>query len=444
MCERNARINQRVFVLAIAAMLCCAGIASAQTTVFNYQGKLTDAGNPASGTYQLQFKLYDAGGTQIGTTISDIAVTATAGVFTTKLDFGAAAFSGAARFLEISVRHNASEAYTPLSPRQQISSSPDSIRTLSGLQTDDSRKLGGVVSTHYVPTSDARLTDAGTQTSGSASYIQNTMTKQTANFNISGSGTLGGSLTVNGEGTSNIGVSGKGRFIGVDGDSSNGVGVRGKSTGDAGVRGESPTIGVIGVTDRGTAVSASSTSRGSIAVKAYGTSWFYGDTTPLPSTFGTGIAIGSVPSLNYGYIFAIEYPGFSSKVLALNDPGGRVGIGTTTPDQTLTVNGNASKPGGGSWLAFSDERLKNINGRFTTGLRAVMQLQPIRYQYKPNNAFNLNTNGEQYIGFGAQAVQKIIPEAVVKDSKGYLLVNNDAIIWTMLNAVKEQQAQIER
>nr|MBA2733301.1 tail fiber domain-containing protein [Acidobacteriota bacterium] len=161
-------------------------------------------------------------------------------------------------------------------------------------------------------------------------------------------------------------------------------------------------------------------------------------------TFGTGIAIGSVPSLNYGYIFAIEYPDFSSKVLALNHPGGRVGIGTTTPDQTLTVNGNASKPGGGSWLAFSDERLKNINGRFTTGLRAVMKLQPIRYQYKPNNALNLNTNGEQYVGFGAQAVQKIIPEAVVKDSKGYLLVNNDAIIWTMLNAVKEQQAQIER
>src|SRR5207302_3989794 len=41
---------------------------------------------------------------------------------------------------------------------------------------------------------------------------------------------------------------------------------------------------------------------------------------------------------------------------------GRVGIGTTIPDQSLSVDGDASKIGGGSWLNFSDERLKNIKG----------------------------------------------------------------------------------
>src|ERR1700752_1779913 len=41
---------------------------------------------------------------------------------------------------------------------------------------------------------------------------------------------------------------------------------------------------------------------------------------------------------------------------------GRVGIGTNAPDQMLSVNGNASKVGGGSWQTFSDERLKNIKG----------------------------------------------------------------------------------
>lgn len=46
-------------------------------------------------------------------------------------------------------------------------------------------------------------------------------------------------------------------------------------------------------------------------------------------------------------------------------------------------------------------------------------------------------------GFGAQAVQKIIPEAVSTNTKGYLLVNNDPILWTMLNAIKEQQQTIE-
>jgi hypothetical protein len=121
---------------------------------------------------------------------------------------------------------------------------------------------------------------------------------------------------------------------------------------------------------------------------------------------------------------------------------GKVGIGTPAPDNTLTVNGSADKPGGGSWGTFSDERLKNIKDRFTPGLKAVMQLQPLRYEYKRDNALAIKSQGE-HIGFSAQAVEKIIPEAVSKNDKGYLLVNNDPIIWTMLNAIKEQQKEIE-
>jgi hypothetical protein len=120
---------------------------------------------------------------------------------------------------------------------------------------------------------------------------------------------------------------------------------------------------------------------------------------------------------------------------------GRVGIGTNAPDQVFSVNGDASKLGSGSWLAFSDERLKNIKGRFNSGLKAVMQLQPIRYEYKPDNALGLKSEGE-HVGFGAQALQKIIPEAVTRNAAGYLMVNNDPIIWTMLNAIKEQQKEI--
>jgi len=121
--------------------------------------------------------------------------------------------------------------------------------------------------------------------------------------------------------------------------------------------------------------------------------------------------------------------------------GGRVGIGTFSPDQRLSVNGDASKFGGGSWEVYSDERLKTIKGAFSTGLRAVMQLHPIRYEYKRN--LNLNLAGE-FVGFSAQAVEKVVPEAVTKNDQGYLLVNNDPIMWTMLNAIKEQQAQIEK
>ena len=122
---------------------------------------------------------------------------------------------------------------------------------------------------------------------------------------------------------------------------------------------------------------------------------------------------------------------------------GQVGIGTNAPTDLLSVNGSASKPGGGSWSNFSDERLKTIKGRFNTGLNALMRLQPIRYEYKPNNALGLKSNGE-HVGFGAQAVKEIIPEAVSSTDNGYLMVNNDPIIWTMLNAIKEQQKQIEQ
>jgi hypothetical protein len=109
----------------------------------------------------------------------------------------------------------------------------------------------------------------------------------------------------------------------------------------------------------------------------------------------------------------------------------------------LSVNGDASKVGGGSWQVFSDERLKNIKGQFTRGLGAVMQLHPLRYEYKRNNVLGINSEGE-HIGFGAQAVQKVIPEAVTTNERGYLLVNNDPIMWTMLNAIKEQQKEIEQ
>jgi hypothetical protein len=137
------------------------------------------------------------------------------------------------------------------------------------------------------------------------------------------------------------------------------------------------------------------------------------------------------------------YDNTAAQARFLINTSGNVGIGTTAPTDTLSVNGTASKPGGGSWSVFSDERLKTIKGRFNTGLNAVMQLQPIRYAYRQNNALGLNSEGE-HIGFGAQALQKIIPEAVTSTSNGYLLVNNDPVLWTMLNAIKEQQKEIEQ
>jgi hypothetical protein len=157
------------------------------------------------------------------------------------------------------------------------------------------------------------------------------------------------------------------------------------------------------------------------------------------------VATGSDNNLYFGYAndasLADATADFGTVPMVVTTSG-RVGINTTAPDQRLSVNGDASKTGGGSWLSFSDERLKNIKGNFNSGLKAVMQLQPLRYQYRANNAVGITPNGD-HIGFSAQAVQKVIPEAVTSTSTGYLMVNNDPIIWTMLNAIKEQQQQID-
>jgi hypothetical protein len=146
---------------------------------------------------------------------------------------------------------------------------------------------------------------------------------------------------------------------------------------------------------------------------------------------GAGIGAGN---------FAVYDRTAGSTRLVINSSG-RVGIGTTSPDDVLSVNGSADKVGGGSWGTYSDGRLKNLNGRFNSGLSQVLKLNPVRYRYKSDNAMGIRDTDE-HIGVVAQDVQRVIPEAVTENSKGYLLVNNDPIIWSMLNAIKEQQGEI--
>jgi hypothetical protein len=121
--------------------------------------------------------------------------------------------------------------------------------------------------------------------------------------------------------------------------------------------------------------------------------------------------------------------------------GGLVGINTASPDSLLTVNGSADKPGGGSWGTFSDRRLKTVGDGFNAGLSEILKLSPVHYRYKEENALGIRDH-DDHVGFVAQDVQKVIPEAVTENNKGYLLVNNDPILWAMLNAIKEQQSQI--
>ena len=118
----------------------CVFSASAQTSAFTYQGRLTDGVMAANGTYEMQFRLFDTvnAGTQVGSTITNNLVTVANGVFTVTLDFGASPFAaGTNRWLEIGVRKATDPpGFTILAQRQQITSTPYSLRTLSASSAD--------------------------------------------------------------------------------------------------------------------------------------------------------------------------------------------------------------------------------------------------------------------------------------------------------------------
>ena len=135
--------------------------------------------------------------------------------------------------------------------------------------------------------------------------------------------------------------------------------------------------------------------------------------------------------------------GLNSAKLVITAADGNVGVGTTSPGSyKLAVNGTAAKPGGGSWDNFSDIKLKEVKSPYECGLKEVGKLNPVHFSYKKDNALGLPSN-QEYVGLVAQDVQRVIPEAVNKNDNGYLMLNNDPIIWAMLNAIKELKAENE-
>jgi hypothetical protein len=208
----NSRTVSRIVILlaALGLQLATAASAQAQTTSFTFQGRLQDGGTSANGSYDFQFTLWDSlsGGAQqpqpSPVTVTKTNVPVTNGVFTVQLDFGASAFPGADRFLETGVRLNGGGTFTILAPRQPISSTPYAIRSASASSADvattatNATQLGGVDANQYVVTSDSRLSDPRAPTAGSSNYIQNTASQQaSSNFNISGDGMAGGTLSGN-------------------------------------------------------------------------------------------------------------------------------------------------------------------------------------------------------------------------------------------------------
>jgi len=102
-------------------------------TAFTYQGQLMEGGDPADGLYDLRFILYDSevGGSQVGSIVYKNSTLVSDGLFSVDLDFGASAFAGQARWLEIGVGPGGSGTYTALSDRQEITPTPYALYAMN-------------------------------------------------------------------------------------------------------------------------------------------------------------------------------------------------------------------------------------------------------------------------------------------------------------------------
>lgn len=114
-----------------ALLLCAAGSTMAQSSAFNYQGRLVRQGAAANGAFDFRFILYtaDIGGSQVGPIITSGNVSVQGGLYSTALDFGAGAFPGDARYLEVHVRAHGAASYEVLQPRLALTSAPYAVRS---------------------------------------------------------------------------------------------------------------------------------------------------------------------------------------------------------------------------------------------------------------------------------------------------------------------------
>ncbi|EAY29654.1 tail fiber domain-containing protein [Microscilla marina] len=154
-------------------------------------------------------------------------------------------------------------------------------------------------------------------------------------------------------------------------------------------------------------------------------------------------------------------PYTANYVLFLRDDN-HIGMGTSGSNAyRLDVAGTARSTG---WYTTSDKRLKSNINPIEGSLTKLLQLKGVSYQY----TFELNKYGDlsgekiteikqktidadkpytskakQRLGFIAQDLQQVLPEAVAKDEKGFLSVNYSEVVPLLVEAMKEQQAKID-
>lgn len=133
---------------------------AAQTPVgtgFTYQGRLDQASGPANGGFDFRFDLQDEAGSPMASAVVLHNVPVTEGLFTVLLDFGAAAFTGDARWLEIGVKPMEVDGpFTTLAPRQPLTPAPYALFASNGPFWSLMGNTGANPATNFLGTTDSQ------------------------------------------------------------------------------------------------------------------------------------------------------------------------------------------------------------------------------------------------------------------------------------------------
>jgi hypothetical protein len=121
---------------------------------------------------------------------------------------------------------------------------------------------------------------------------------------------------------------------------------------------------------------------------------------------------------------------------------GNIGMGNLTPSVRLQVSGDIIA---NSIAGSSDARFKKNVRPVTNALDKVKALQGVYFNWNQEAFPEKNFSDKTELGFIAQEVEKVLPEVVFKDntSEEYRSVKYDKVVALLVEAIKEQQKQID-
>lgn len=150
-------------------------------------------------------------------------------------------------------------------------------------------------------------------------------------------------------------------------------------------------------------------------------------------TTGYGIYLGSLQATT-------KWSLYSADATAPSYFAGKVGIGTAIPAYALDVTGLVASNG---VVLTSDAKYKKDLLAIDAPLDKIINLGGVSYTWKTDEFKEKNFPAGRHYGVIAQEVEKVLPEVVNTAADGSKTVAYTEIIPVLIEAIKEQQKQID-